>query len=431
MAIDTELRSSEELYAENQDLRLRLQEAEQAIEAIRSGGVDALVVSGDEEQIFTLEGAETPYRSFVEHMQEGAVSMSLDGTILYCNQRFAEIVGVPMERIVGCSFASFAANEAMVEPLLAEAHYGSSRGELILFKPGNCGVPAFAALKRITGEASDLCMVVTDLTDIVAARLLVGELEGRVDERTAALVAKNQELEGFTYSVSHDMRTPLRAIVGNANIVLEEEGGQLSETGKQGLQRLATAAIKMAQLVDDLLQYARMGVRELTFEKTELRQLAENVAVSVSSERQPFQLNFSTEEEIWVDCDPRILGLALNNLFDNACKYCKAGEGPVIEIGCETQFGETAYYVRDQGIGFDMAYVHKLFVPFERLHRDADYPGTGIGLANVRRAIERHGGRIWAKGALNKGATFYFTLPARELPQDTEGSSNPPCPDVA
>ena len=414
MGVDTSVPTSRQLHEENKVLRIRLQEAEQALEAIRSGGVDALVVDGDEElQIFTLEGAETPYRSFLEQMQEGAVSMALDGTILYCNQRFAEIVGTPMQTIVGRNFAEFSLTSGNVEPLLAEAIFGSSRGELILLRPGNCGVPVFASIKRVMGEMSDLCMVVTDLTDIVAARLLVGELEVRVDERTAALVVKNQELEGFTYSVSHDMRTPLRGIVSHANIVLREEGGQLSEEGKQGLQRLAAAALKMAQLVDDLLQYARMGAGELTVERTDLGELARSVANDVSVAHGDCNLVVELDGNHWIECDARILGLALHNLLENACKYRKKGVPAKITLGMESQLGEATYFVRDNGIGFDMAYVHKLFMPFERLHRDAEYAGTGIGLANVRRAIERHGGRIWARGVVGEGATFYFTLPPR------------------
>jgi light-regulated signal transduction histidine kinase (bacteriophytochrome) len=172
----------------------------------------------------------------------------------------------------------------------------------------------------------------------------------------------------------------------------------------------------MAQLVDDLLQYARMGVRELMVQRTELGPLAQQVACDVAAGHGECDLTIILEPDVWVDCDPRILGLALHNLFDNARKYRKPGETSQIELGCEIQFGEAVYFVRDNGIGFDMAYVHKLFVPFERLHRDADYPGTGIGLANVRRAIERHGGRIWAKGEVGKGATFFFTLPPQERP---------------
>ncbi len=412
MGTELQSQSLQELHEEIRSLRIRLQESEQALSVICAGGVDALVVSGPiDDKIFTLEGAETPYRSFVEHMQEGAVSLSLDGTILYSNQRFAEIVGIPLERVVGCNFTDFTAVSSLVESLLADAQFGASRGEIMLSKPDNSEVPAFAAMKRITGEATDLCVVVTDLTDIVAARLLVGELEVRVDERTAALVSKNQELEGFTYSVSHDMRTPLRAIVSNANIVLEEEGDQLSETGKQGLQRLANAAVKMAQLVDDLLQYARMGVRQLSMERQELGDLARKVAREIADEHGNCDLTINLGGDRWIDCDARVLSLALHNLFDNACKYAKPGVLAKIELGMEIQFGQDTFFIRDDGIGFDMAYVSKLFVPFERLHRDVEYPGTGIGLANVRRAIERHGGQVWAKGVVSEGATFYFTLP--------------------
>jgi len=412
MESSAELHTTEALVAEMKELRFRLQEAEQAIEAIRSGNVDALILPADGQPlVYTLEGAETPYRSFVEHMLEGAVAMSLDGTILYCNRRFAEIVGVPMQKLVGKPFPDLAENPEIAAALLNEAQWGSSRGELMLSKPGNCWVHTFAALQRILDGNTELCMVVTEITDIVAARLLVSELEVRVDERTAALVAKNQELEGFTYSVSHDMRTPLRAIVGNANIVLKEEGDRISESGKDQLRRLAKAAIKMAQLVDDLLQYARLGVQELKLQPTNLGDLARQVAAELNADRGGCNLNITLNEDQAVNCDSRILGMALNSLFENACKYIRPGQSPEVELGSEERSGEKVYFVRDHGIGFDMAYVHKLFVPFERLHRDSEYPGTGIGLANVRRAIERHRGRVWAEGEVGVGATFYFVLP--------------------
>jgi PAS domain-containing protein len=209
-----------QLEADNAELRIRLREAEKAVDAIRSGAIDALVLDGPEhQQVYTLKGAETPYRSFVEHMQEGAVSRSMDGTVMYCNRRFAEMVGLPLESVVGSSFKDIATSREAVSELLIHAQWGASRGELTLSKPGNCGVPVFASIQRLSGEGADLCMVVTELTDIVAARLLVGELEIRVDERTAALVATNLELQGFSYSVSHDMRTPLRAMVCNARMV--------------------------------------------------------------------------------------------------------------------------------------------------------------------------------------------------------------------
>ncbi|WP_084179187.1 sensor histidine kinase [Fimbriimonas ginsengisoli] len=417
MSLEPMLESLEErLKAENAELRIRLGEAEQAINAIRLGAVDALVTGGPgEQQVYTLIGAETPYRSFVEHMQEGAVAMTMDGTILYCNRRFAEIVGWPLERVVGRTFQSLGTSESAVSALLAQAEWGASRGELRLSKLGSAGVPVFAAVQRLTGEGADLCMVVTELTEIVAARLLVGELEIRVDERTAALVATNLELQGFTYSVSHDMRTPLRAIVGNANMVFEDEGSNLSENGRRQLQSLATAAVKMAQLVDDLLQFARLGGSALVIERINLSQLIEKVSRDVQPLHSECELELTVAPDLWVDGDARFLGMALQNLLDNACKYRKAGMPARVEVGKEECGGKPVFFIRDEGIGFDMQYVPKLFVPFERLHRDSDYPGTGIGLANVKRAIERHGGIIWAEGELGVGSKFSFTLPDANL----------------
>lgn len=404
----TDTPSIEALIAENRELRARLQEAEQTIEAIQGGEVDAFIV---DETVFAGHDALLPYQTFVEQMQQGAASLDLDGTVVYANVRLAEILGRPLERVIGARFAEFAASPDVAEALLKAAMLGSARGELILDKPAHSGVPAFVAIQRLEeGSGPDLCVVVTDLTDIVAARLLTSELEEKVRERTQALVAKNQELEGFTYSVSHDMRTPLRAMVSNASIVVEEEGECLSEEGKARLQRLSDAAVKMAKLVDDLLQFARMGVRELIRVPTDIGELAEQVKAELSAEYGPVELRVSLPERTVVDADARILGMALHNLFENASKYRRLGEVAQIDFGMENRFGERVFVVRDKGIGFDMAYVHKIFVPFERLHRDAEYQGTGIGLANVKRAIERHDGLVWAEGAPGKGAAFYFTL---------------------
>lgn len=241
-------------------------------------------------------------------------------------------------------------------------------------------------------------------------RALNDELEKRVAERTAALVAKNQELEGFSYSVAHDMRSPLRAIVSNARIALDEEGPNLSLGGQRNLERLAKAAMHMAHLVDDLLQYARLGTRELHRERVDVGDLAKRVLEEVAAEHPECRFQARIDCDSTATCDPRLVGMALHNLVDNACKYRDSQAETRIEFTCEEREGERVFAVRDNGIGFDMKYVSKLFVPFERLHRE-EYEGTGIGLANVKRAIERHGGRVWAEGAPGAGATFFFTLP--------------------
>jgi|GEM_PF-6754166 len=272
----------------------------------------------------------------------------------------------------------------------------------------------FQPIRAESGAVSGVFVYSQDVTETVLARRQVealnAELETRVEARTAELMAKNYELEGFTYSVSHDMRGPLRAIVAHANIVLEEHGERLDDAGRASLERLAAAALKMARLVDDLLNYARLGNRVLHRETVDLSGMVRSVASEVGSEYPGIEIRLTVPDSIHVSADPVFLALALRNLIDNACKYRNADEPATIEFGVSQQGSETVYFLGDQGIGFDMAYSAKLFRPFERLHRDESYAGTGIGLANVRRAIERHGGRVWAESKLGEGSRFHFTL---------------------
>lgn len=402
-------REVSDLEGEIRELQARLQESEQAIEAIREGQVDAFLL---DDVVVARAEALKPYQAFVEQMQEGAVALSKDGTILYCNRRFAEIVARPLEKTIGMLLSELSICPEATASLLEQAMDGPIRGEAVLDRLGQSGVQVGLSLQRLSADGgADLCMVVTDMTEIIAVEFLASELRESVAEHNRALVAKNNELESFTYSVSHDMRTPLRAMVSNAAILLEEQAEHLTTSGRNRLDRLSAAALKMAQLVDDLLQYARIGGRHLQIEPTELGALAERVVAELPDEKGGCVLTLSLPTTV-VDCDAYIIGMALHCLFDNACKY-RRGEGPAkIEFGMEVQDHERVFFVRDEGIGFNMAYVKKLFIPFERLHRDSEYMGTGIGLANVKRAFERHDGRVWAEGEVDKGSTFYFTLGA-------------------
>lgn len=256
-----------------------------------------------------------------------------------------------------------------------------------------------------------------DVTEQVRSRKAVirlnEELEDTVRQRTEDLVFRNQELERFTYAVSHDMRTPLRAIVASASLVLEDEAEKVSPEGQARLQRLSMAAIRMSRLVDDLLEHARLGRAQISREPVRMAELARSVAGELPSELAGCDVSVQIGEELVAHCDPRLIGMALQNLFENACKYTLPGTSPVVCFGSERMDGERVFFVRDEGIGFDMAYAGKLYQPFERLHRE-EYAGTGIGLANVKRAVERHGGRVWAEsGGPGRGATFFFTLEPR------------------
>jgi PAS domain S-box-containing protein len=252
-----------------------------------------------------------------------------------------------------------------------------------------------------------------DVTEAVLTRRLVEgmnvALEVQVARRTEDLVSRNLELERFTYSVSHDMRTPMRAMASNAMMVVEDEGGRLSLEGRERLERIAKAAVNMGNLIDDLLRHARLGRRELVLQTVNLASLAEAVAGEMDAEYSGCQVSIDLDPELFVECDPHLVGIALQNLFENACKYRRKEAASAVHLGVQQLDGKRAYFVRDNGIGFDMSYVGKIFQPFERLHRE-EYAGTGIGLANVKRAIERHGGQVWAESEPGQGATFWFTL---------------------
>jgi PAS domain S-box-containing protein len=232
------------------------------------------------------------------------------------------------------------------------------------------------------------------------------ELERRVKDRTAELEAANREMEGFTYSVSHDLRAPLRAIVATSRILLDDFGSGLPPQATVELERQARAAKKLGILIDDLLRLSRLGRQEMAKTDVDLSEMAAEIAADMCR-RWELEPQITIQPDLRAHGDARLLRLALENLIDNACKFSAPG------VRAEVAFGQDehgTFFVRDNGVGFDMQYAHKLFLPFERLVTDAEYPGTGVGLANVKRIVERHGGRVWAESTPGEGATFYFTL---------------------
>ncbi len=234
--------------------------------------------------------------------------------------------------------------------------------------------------------------------------------EEEIRKANLQLEAANNELEAFSYSVSHDLRAPLRWIDGFSQILLEDHAGKLDDEGQRHLQQVREASQHMAQLIDDLLNLSRVTRAEMRKETVDLSRVAETVAEALQKTAPKREAEFVIEKGLTTEGDARLLRVVLDNLLGNAWKYTGKRPRARIEFGRMEENGRAAYFVRDNGAGFEMAYAHKLFGAFQRLHSVSEFPGTGIGLATVQRIVHRHGGRVWAEGAVDQGATFYFTL---------------------
>jgi len=243
-----------------------------------------------------------------------------------------------------------------------------------------------------------------------AVRKLNLELERRVNERTAELQFANQELESFAYSVSHDLRAPLRGIDGYSGLLLEDYRDILDDQGRTYLKNVRQAAAQMSDLIDDLLKLSRVTRAEMHRQVVDLTAIAEQIAADCQRREPGRAVKTLIQPELLVYGDPSLLKLALENLLNNAWKFTRRTQQPCIEIGATHKKGHPIYFVRDNGVGFDMKYRDKLFLAFQRLHDSSDFEGTGIGLATVQRIIQRHSGRIWAEGEPDHGAAFFFTL---------------------
>lgn len=375
-----------------------------------------------------LLGISVYSRSLIEAGLDPLMTISLEGKITDVNQATEQATGVARSRLVGTDFASY-----FTEPEQARTGYRQvfERGQVadyplaIRHASGKIiDVLCHASIYRDeSGAIAGVCGVAHDITERKRAERELAvyrqHLEDAVAERTAEiqtankhLESANQELETFAYSVSHDLRTPLRAVDGFSRILLEDYAPRLDIEGQRIVTVVREGTKKMAQMIDDILAFSRAGRQEIAPGAIEMEELAR----AALKDLEPLLADAHIEVQIKPlpasHGDAPMLRLLWTNLLDNAIKFTRREPVGVIEIGAQAGEGETVYYVKDNGVGFDERYIGKLFGVFQRLHSQEEFPGTGIGLAIVKRIAARHGGRVWAEGKVGAGATIYFALPA-------------------
>jgi PAS domain S-box-containing protein len=358
----------------------------------------------------------------VESSDDAIISKTLDGTVTAWNSGAEKLFGYSSAEALGKSLDRLLPPERANEEsdILARIARGEhvNHFETVRVRKDGKRVDISATispLKDSSGAIVGVANIARDITQRKAAeveiRKLNEELERRVVERTAQLEAANQELEAFSYSVSHDLRAPLRHISGFSQLLVEEFGSTLDPTAQKYVERIRAGTQKMGLLVDGLLNLAGLGRHALRLQPTGLNAVIAEVLAILQPESEGRQVEWVIADLPAVECDPVLLRQIFQNLLANALKFTRPRAHAVIEVNHkEEEDGQVVFMVRDNGIGFNMKYVGKLFGVFQRLHRTEDFEGTGIGLATVQRIVHKHGGRVWAEAELDRGAAFYFTL---------------------
>jgi PAS domain S-box-containing protein len=344
----------------------------------------------------------------------------LDGRYMLVNREYERLFHLRREAIIGLTdhdlFPPEIADEFRANDLQAASSGGPVQVEEVA--TGEDGPRTYVTVKfpllDSAGRAYAVCGISTDITDRKRAeeqvRQFNTELEQRVRERTAELEASARELDAFAYSASHDLRTPLRALHGFSEILLEDYADRLDDDGRQSLRRIQANVARMELVIDDLLNLSRVTRTALTREQVDMGALGWEIIGELRAAEPHRRVEVQIADDLVTTGDSRLIRLALGNLLSNAWKFTGKREHAIIGLGAVRQDGPQVFFVRDNGAGFDMRYANKLLEPFQRLHTMAEFEGSGIGLAIVSRILNRHGGRVWAEGEPGTGATFFFTL---------------------
>lgn len=399
-------KTREELLAENEELKLRLVECEETLNAIQSGEVDAVMVDTPAgAQTFTLKGADYIYRVLIEEMNQGVAILTPDYTIYYCNSQLASMARVPLEKMIGSKITEFIPRFNYHQ--FSKKCAIESCKEEISFRAVNGTVLPVELSAQFLEDVNSIYMIITDLS-------YYKQVEEELNQLVENLKSSNKELESFAYITSHDLQEPLRTVANYAGLLKRRYEGKLDKDADEFIEFMVSAAVRMQQMIQGLLDYSRIGTR-VEFKEFNAEESYNHALSNLHSSIEECGAKITHDPLPVILADHDQINRVFQNLIGNALKFHKKGVNPKIHVSAKKEAKEFVFSVADNGIGMEEEYTDKIFEVFKRLHAIGEYKGAGIGLAIVKRIIDNHGGRMWVESELGKGSTFYFTLPIKRI----------------